>query len=127
MALSTWKPDSTLFQMFGVMKRYLPAPPDPPPPSPFAWGSVDRLQGLLGASFDLAFETGTNHFRFPSPEAEWDFWVANYGPTKVLAASLDDARREAFRRDMIDFFSTFRTPLGVDQPSEYVITVGVRK
>ena len=33
-ALTTWLPDSTLFQMFEVMRRYLPPPPTPAPRSP---------------------------------------------------------------------------------------------
>ncbi len=32
-----WKPDSTVFEMFEVMERYLPVPPSPAPrPSPGA-------------------------------------------------------------------------------------------
>ena len=34
MALTTWKPDSTVFQMFQVMRAYMPPPPTRPRPRP---------------------------------------------------------------------------------------------
>lgn len=98
-----------------------------PPPSPFAWGKVERLQELLGASFDLRFEEGTNHFRYGSGTEAWNLWANHYGPTKSLAASLDDARRDELRRDLIAWHETFASELGYDQPRQYVITGAVRK
>src|SRR5262249_8953429 len=92
-ALATWAHDSAVFQMFGVMKPFMPAPPQPPPPSPFEWGRLERLRELLGTHFDLAFEEGSNNFRYASGEQAWNLWVNHYGPTKSLAATLDDARR----------------------------------
>jgi hypothetical protein len=46
---------------------------------------------------------------------------------RALAASLDDDRRQAFRRDMIAFWNRFRTELGVNKPRQYLLTVGVRR
>ena len=113
--------------MFGVMKKFMPAPPQPPPPSPFAWGKFERLTELLGASFELKFEEGTNRFRYGSGEQAYNLWLNHYGPAKSLAANLDDARREEFKRDMIAWHETFKSELGYDQPRQYVITYGVRK
>ncbi|HVU02532.1 MAG TPA: methyltransferase domain-containing protein [Polyangiaceae bacterium] len=127
LSLATWRHDSAVFQMFGVMKKFMPPPPDPPPPSPFAWGRTERLTELLGKHFELGFEEGSNHFRYGSGEQAWNLWVNHYGPTKSLAASLDDARRGELRRDMIEWHETFRSPLGFDQPRQYVVTRGVRK
>jgi SAM-dependent methyltransferase len=125
--LATWKDDSNVANMFGVMKKFMPAPAQPPPPSPFAWGRAERLQELLAASFDLTFEEGTNHFRYGSGEQAWNLWVNHYGPTKSLAASLDDDRREEFKRAMIAWHETFPSALGYEQPRTYVITRGIRK
>jgi SAM-dependent methyltransferase len=125
--LATWKHDSNLFHMFGVMKAFMPAPPQPPPPSPFAWGKVERLQELLGGSFDLAIEEGTNRFRYASGEQAWNFWVNHYGPAKSLAASLDEGRRDELRRAMITWHETFRGELGYEQPRQYLITRGIRR
>jgi ubiquinone/menaquinone biosynthesis C-methylase UbiE len=127
LTLATWKHDSNLFHMFGVMKKFMPAPPQPPPPSPFEWGKRERLEELLGGSFDLKFEEGTNHFRYESGEQAWNLWVNHYGPSKTLAANLDDARRADFKRDMIAWHETFASPLGFDQPRQYVVTRAVRR
>src|SRR5688500_14579697 len=91
--LATWKHDSNVFHMFGVMKKFMPPPQQPAPPSPFEWGKRERLVELLGGAFDLEFEDGTNQFRYGSGEQAWELWVNHYGPTRALAASLDDARR----------------------------------
>jgi SAM-dependent methyltransferase len=125
--LATWKHDSNLFHMFSVMKKFMPPPPQPPPPSPFEWGKYERLKELLSPSFELKFEEGTNHFRYGSGEQAWSLWANHYGPAKTLAANLDDARREEFRRDMIAWHETFPSDLGFDQPRQYVITSAIRK
>jgi SAM-dependent methyltransferase len=125
--LSTWRHDSNVAAMFGVMRKYLPTPPDPPPPTPFAWGRYERLHELLGASFHLSFEEGTNHFRYRSGEQAWNLWANHYGPSRSLAASLDDARLDELRRDMIAWHKEFKSPLGFDQPRQYIITRGLRK
>jgi SAM-dependent methyltransferase len=125
--LATWKDDGNVASMFGVMKRFMPAPPDPPPASPFAWGRVERVRELLGASFELAFEEGTNVFRYASGEQAWNLWVNHYGPTKSLAASLDDGRREELKRALIAWHETFPGSLGHVQPRTYLITRAIRK
>jgi SAM-dependent methyltransferase len=125
-ALTTWLQDGNLFKMFQVMKRYMPPPPQPAPPSPFEWGNTDRIRELLGSSFELKFERGVSYYREPSAEAAWDTFSTGYGPTKSLAASLDPDRREALRRDFIEFHAGFPTSLGICVPREYWLTVGIR-
>jgi ubiquinone/menaquinone biosynthesis C-methylase UbiE len=125
--LSTWRNDSNLFHMFAVMKKFMPPPPQPPPPSPFEWGKRERLNQLLGGAFDLEIEEGTNHFRYASGEQAWNLWANHYGPSRSLAANLDEARREEFRRAMIDWHETFRGELGYDQPRQYLITRATRR
>jgi len=126
-ALTTWLPDSNLFKMFLVMKPYMPPPPTPAPPSPFAWGAPERVRELLGASFDLRFERGTSFYREPSGEAAWNTFSTSYGPTKSLTANLDDSRRAELRRDFIAFHDGFPTELGVCVPREYLLTVGIKR
>jgi SAM-dependent methyltransferase len=126
-ALTTWLSDSNLFKMFQVMKPYMPPPPNPAPPSPFAWGQTARIHELLGGSFQLKFEKGVSHYREPSGEAAWNTFSTGYGPTKSLAASLDEIKRAELRRDFIAFHDGFPTDLGIWVPREYWLTVGVRK
>jgi ubiquinone/menaquinone biosynthesis C-methylase UbiE len=125
--LATWKADSNVANMFGVMRNFMPPPPQPAPPSPFAWGKVERVHQLLGANFDLSFEEGTNHFRYGSGKQAFELWVNHYGPAKSLAQSLDDVRRQEFERALIEWHETFPSSLGYDQPRTYLITRAIRK
>lgn len=125
--LTTWLPDSNIFGIFKVMKPYQPTPPTPPPPSPFAWGAQERVSELLGSTFNLQFETGTVFLREPTGLAAWELFVESYGPTKILAASLDAERCDALKRDFIAFHESFKSELGVAMPCEYLVTIGTRK
>jgi SAM-dependent methyltransferase len=125
--LTTWKPDSEVMELFKVMKTYMPAPPTPPPASPFAWGASDRVTELLGAGFNLKFEEAVSVFRFASGEDAWQAWTTTYGPSKTLAANLDPERREAFHKDMVAFHEKDRNDLGIAKYSKYMLTVGNRK
>lgn len=126
-ALTTWLSDSNLFKMFQVMKPYLPPPPTPAPPSPFEWGRTERIRELLAVSFDLKIEKGVSYYREPSGEAAWNTFSNGYGPTKSLAASLDEGRRAELKRDFIAFHDGFPTELGICVPREYWLTIGVRR
>lgn len=125
-ALTTWLADSTLFRMFELMKRYMPAPSGPAPRSPFEWGRPERIRELLGHAFQLRFEQGVSYYREPSAEAAWDTFSTGYGPTRTLAASLDPSRRDEFREDFTAFHAAYRTELGICVPRGYWLTVGVR-
>lgn len=126
-ALTTWLSDSNLFKMFMVMKPYMPPPPSPAPPSPFEWGKTERIRELLDHTFDLKFEKATSFYREPSGDAAWTTFSNGYGPTKMLAASLDEAKRADLQRDFIAFHDGFRTDLGICVPREYWVTIGVRR
>lgn len=126
-ALTTWLSDSNLFNMFMVMKPYMPPPPSTAPRSPFEWGRTERIVELLGENFELAFEKGVSFYREPNGEAAWETFSQGYGPTKALAASLDDSRRSELRRDFIAFHDKFPTPLGICVPREYWVTTGIRR
>lgn len=125
-ALTTWVPDGNVFGMFGVMKPYMAPPPSPGPRSPFEWGRAERIQELLGDSFQLRFERAVSYYREPSAEAAWETFSEGYGPTRALAASLDPERREALREDFTAFHMAFATDLGICVPREYCLAVGVR-
>ena len=123
----TWKPDGSVFAMFKVMKPYMPAPPMPAPPSPFEWGNRERIRALFGDAFELGFEDGETIYRERDGEAAWQAFVTGYGPTRALAQSLNDARREALHRDFAAFHDRHRTELGVTLPREYLVTIGQRR
>lgn len=127
MGLVTWTPDGNVFEMFKVMRAYMPPPPASPPPSPFEWGKPERIQELFGGAFDLKFEQATCIYYDRDGEAAWEAFVNGYGPTKSLAESLDETRRADLRRNFIAFHNRFRTELGIALPRTYLLTVGVRQ
>ena len=124
----TWLSDSTVFGMFSVMKRYMPPPPatGPAPRSPFEWGRTERIRELLGGAFELRFEKGVSYYREPSAEAAWETFSKGYGPTRMLAASLDPERMARLREEFIAFHANYATELGTCVPREYWLTIGVR-
>ena len=126
-ALTTWTADGNVFKMFQVMKAFMAAPPAPAPASPFEWGNTDRIRQLLGEEFELRFERAVSYYREPSAEAAWDTFSTGYGPTRMLAESLDPVKREQFRAGFIAFHAGFSTALGICVPREYWLTVGNRK
>lgn len=126
MALATWTPDGSVFDMFKIMRPYMTPPPSPPP-SPFAWGTRERIAELFGDAFDLAFEDGVTNYYERSGQAAWEAFVTGYGPTKSLAASLEPERRTELERDFTEFHDGYRSDLGICVPREYLLTIGVRK
>jgi SAM-dependent methyltransferase len=126
-ALATWLPDSSVFKMFQVMRRFMPSPPSPAPPSPFEWGNKDRVRALLAGDFDLQFEQGVATSFERDGAGAWDAFVAGYGPIKALAKSLDDDRRNQLREALIAFHDRYRTELGISMPRQYLITLGKRR
>lgn len=125
-ALTTWTSDSTVRQMFDLMRAFMP-PASSPSPSPFEWGRTERITALLSGAFDLEFEHGVSFYREPSGEAAWDTFSTGYGPTRTLAAGLDAARRAELREAFIEFHDAYETPLGICVPREYWLTVGIRR
>jgi SAM-dependent methyltransferase len=125
--LVTWQPGGAVEGFFSVMRPYLPPAPSPAPPSPFEWGRPEGVRARLGNAFDLKFETGTTTLRVPSGQAAWDLFIAGFGPTKTVAASLEPQRRAEFTRDFIEYHERFRGELGIALPREYFVTVGVTR
>jgi len=124
-ALVNWTPDGGLGKLFKVMAPYQPAPP---PSSPFDWGKDDRVRELLGDSFDLEIEEHVSTMRIPSGEEYWDLFSSSYGPTKTLADSLDDDRREELHRDWVDFFEqNYRSNGEIAHTREYLLVLGTRR
>jgi SAM-dependent methyltransferase len=125
-ALTVWKWDSSVRQMFDVMKRYMAPPPKPAPRSPFEWGRVERVRELLGGAFILRFEEGVSYYRETDGTAAWDTFSRGYGPTRTLANSLDPITRDSLREDFVAFHEGFATALGICVPREYWLIVGER-
>ena len=127
LALATWTPDGNVFEMFKIMKAFMPKPAGTPPPSPFEWGSAERVRALLGDAFDLEFETGTSFYREPSGGAAWETFATGYGPLRTLAGKLSETDRAELQRQFIAFHDGFAEGLGICVPRDYLIARGVRR
>jgi SAM-dependent methyltransferase len=125
-ALACWTPEGGLAQMFGMMRPFLPPPPEGAG-SPFGWGSEEHVRELLGDTFELEFEEHESTLAIESGEAYWELFSSSYGPTKTAADNLEPDRREEFRRTWIEFFEPQRVGDEVVHRREYLLTLGTRR
>jgi SAM-dependent methyltransferase len=125
-ALVCWTPDSGLAQMFQVMRLFQPAPP-PGVGNQFDWGREDYVRDLLGEDFELEFEHGDSVLEAESGESVWQLFSTEYGPTKTLADSLDEERREELRRAFVDLHEGSRVDGGIRFSRTYLVTLGTRR
>jgi SAM-dependent methyltransferase len=126
-ALANWTPEGGLGRLFQVMAPFQPSPP-PGVGSPFAWGDEAHVRELLGDDFDLEFEGHVSTYRVPSGEEYWQVFSSSYGPTKTLAESLDDDRREELHQSWVDLFEThYRDGDEIAHTREYLLVLGTRR
>jgi SAM-dependent methyltransferase len=79
--LVNWTPEGQVGELFKLLGRYLPAPPDFASPPPL-WGDEEHVRGLFdGTGVALEFARGINPWRFDSAEHYVVFMETNYGPT----------------------------------------------
>ena len=125
--LANWTPEGGLAKMFAMMKPFQPPPPDGAG-VPFQWGSEAHVEELLGDAFELDLQRHVSNLRMPSGEEYWQLFSSSYGPTKSLAESLDDDRREEFHRAWVDFFETNYGSNGeIDHDREWLFVYGTRR
>jgi SAM-dependent methyltransferase len=126
--LANWTPvELGLPALFNIMKPFQPTPP-PGVGYAFDWGDRQHVEELLADAFDLDFETHVSPVRFSTGEDYWDLFVSSYGPTRMLAESLDDDRREDLHRSWVDFMeANFRRDDGVVHDREWLLVLGTRR
>jgi SAM-dependent methyltransferase len=124
-ALVCWKPDSGLAQMFQVMRPFQPAAPAGVG-NQFDWGREDYVSDLLGQDFALEFVHGDSVLKAESGEWVWQLFSTEYGPTKTLADSLDEGRREELHRAFVDLHEQSRSNGGIEFSRTYLLTLGTR-
>jgi SAM-dependent methyltransferase len=127
LALTTWTPDGGIGELLKLTASFQPPPP-PGAGSPLDWGRPEYVRELLSNAFDLEIDQHVSVYRSESGEATWEFFTANFGPTKSLVESLDEERRAELRRTWIDFFeSNYRVNGSIEQPREYLLVLGARR
>jgi SAM-dependent methyltransferase len=125
-ALACWTPESGLAKLFAVMRPFQPPAP-PGVGNQFDWGREDYVRELLDDDFELEFEVLDSPLEMESGEAVWELFVRDYGPTKTLAESLDDERREELHRAFVDLHEQSRVNGGLRVSRTYLLTLGTRR
>src|ERR1700682_101742 len=123
--LANWTPQGGVGRLFKMMA---PFQPGPPPSSPFDWGREERVRELLGHAFDLEIEERVSTLESASGEEYWQLFSTSYGPTKTLAESLSEGRREEFRQAWSEFFEKeYRAGDHIAHTREYLLILGTRR
>jgi ubiquinone/menaquinone biosynthesis C-methylase UbiE len=85
-ALASWTPDGFIGETFRIFSKY--APPAAGLIPPIKWGDPAYVRSLFGdAVRSIKSNVRTNVFRYPSAEANVEFFRSYYGPTLKLFES----------------------------------------
>ena len=126
-AIQAWTRESGVGRMFKVTGAYVPPPAGVP--SPFEWGDEGKVKALFGSSFrDYRFERYDCPEYADTPEQLTDLFIDRYGPTHRAYHALPPEKAAAFRRDLIDLYRGYVTPVDgkVRWGREYLITLATR-
>jgi len=125
--LVNWTPGGLIGQLFKIMGRYLPAPPEFASPPPL-WGSEEHLLDLFEhTDVELEFERGYNPWIFDSAEHWVVFMETLYGPVlKARERLTAEGRWEACRDEMLALAERHNEAAdgGLVMNAEYLIAVG---
>ncbi len=126
-ALVNWTPEGQIGELFKIMGRYMPAPPDFASPPPL-WGSEEHVRGLFaGTGVRLEFTRGHNPWPFDSAEHYVAFFETHYGPTlKARERLTAEGRWEECRAEIVAMAERRNeaTDGSLLLPSEYLVVVG---
>jgi SAM-dependent methyltransferase len=125
--LVNWTPGGLIGQMFKVMGKYLPAPPDYASPPPL-WGDEEHVRGLFAdTGVELEFMRGHNPWQFDSAEHFVVFFETNYGPTLKARERLEADGRWAELREELHALAELHneaTDGSLLMQAEYLVTIG---
>jgi ubiquinone/menaquinone biosynthesis C-methylase UbiE len=126
LGLACWTPTSGVAEMFKVMAPFMP-PPAPGVGNLFDWGRPAYVEELLGAAFELNIQEHDTVLYAHSGEQVWQLFSTAYGPTKTLAASLDEERREQLHRNFAELYESYRVGDQIQQSRTYLLITGRRR
>ena len=126
--LANWTPEGFIGQLFKVLGRHLPPPPDVLPPS--RWGVRDHLQSMFGDSAGTIDVTARMfNFRYRSAAHFIEVFRTWYGPVHKAFAGLPADGAQALERDLTELLNRLnRAGAGaLVIPSEYLEVVVTRR
>ena len=124
-SLANWAIGGSVHNMFQMIRSYKPVDTNPGP-SPFEWGSANRVIELLGEDFDLEFESGTSFFQPESGAKAWATFSVGFGPVVTLLNVLSEEKAEALKKEFIAFHESHRMGSGIVMRRPYVVTKATR-
>jgi SAM-dependent methyltransferase len=129
-AFTTWPPEHETGQLFALLGRYMPPPPEGAPKvaPPVLWGDPNVVRTRLGeAVSDLQFERGNVVSPALSPGHVLAFLEFSFGPLKRLVAGLAShpERLAALRAESLDIIA--RSFAGNVMHQGYLMTRATKK
>jgi len=127
--LVNWTPEGLIGELFKIMGKYMPAPPDYASPPP-RWGSEEHVRKLFeGTSVEFEFTRGHNPWRYDSAEEFVSFFETNYGPTlKARERLTSEGRWDDCRAEMLAMAERHNESGdgGLLMQAEYLVAVGTK-
>jgi len=105
LGLANWTPDGFIGQLFVTVARHAPAATSGV--SPFAWGTVEGLDGLFGVYGDVSATRKKVALRARTPMDWVDKLRETYTPVLKAFAQLDATRQKVLRSDLLELVTRF--------------------
>lgn len=125
-AITSWTQDGMNGQLFKVIGRHMPPPPDGLEP-PFLWGDQEHVRSKFPAGIEWTFSVEQAPFAADSADQFFDFMEQKLSPVVLARAALEpQGKYEALREDLREHFDSFNSAsdggfLGI---AEYLLAVG---
>ncbi|HEV8443214.1 MAG TPA: methyltransferase domain-containing protein [Steroidobacteraceae bacterium] len=105
LGLANWTPDGFIGQLFVTVARLAPSATGGA--SPFAWGTVERLEELFGVYGNLWVTRKQVTLRARTPMDWVDKLRATYAPVTKAFAQLDAPRQKSLRGELLELVTRF--------------------
>lgn len=126
LVLTTWVPDGSVAEFFGIIGKHNDAPK--PPESPLEWGKPQHIVDLLGDEFDFTFEEGVSNSYYDTVDDLWNGMAEGFGPVRNLVNTLEADMLDDFRREIDDYHAAYTTDDGlIHIRREYLVAIGRRR
>jgi SAM-dependent methyltransferase len=103
--LANWTPGGFIGQLFVTVSRHAPSASGSV--SPFAWGTVERLEELFGVYGNVWVTRKKVALRARTPMDWVDALRTGYAPVVKASAQLDAARQKVLRSDLLELVARF--------------------
>jgi len=103
--MANWTPEGFIGQLFKTLGKHLPPPAGVK--SPALWGTRSRLDEMFGKGGEIDAQPRMFVFRYRSPEHWLEVFKTFYGPMLKAFATLDAAKQDALRNDLLALVRQF--------------------